>query len=335
VKQLSCGDFESLFLGATRWIDVRAPVEFAVGAVPGAMNLPLLTDDERHRVGIAYKKEGQAKAIELGHRIVTGEVRDQRTHDWLLAAKSPSPTVIYCFRGGLRSQTVQAWLSESGLELPIIAGGYKALRNFFLDILKSRIPETEFEVVSGPTGSGKTTYLHESGRPFIDLEGLAVHRGSAFGGFETPQPSQADFENALALAILRLPADGGKILIESESRLIGRCSLPEVLTLKMKESPRIEIDLPITERVENIFRDYILESSLGRVGNLEKFEEFRRAVISISRKLGDLRAREILEDLNFSRTEFEAGRGLDTNRIWIEKLLLWYYDPSYRFSIYR
>lgn len=328
MEKLGANQFERLLLGSTQWIDVRAPIEFSAGAVPGAINLPLLNNEERHQIGITYKQQGREAAVKLGHELVSGEVKEKRLRAWLGASQDVG-TVIYCFRGGLRSQITQSWLREAGVDRPIITGGYKALRRFLREVLERRIPE--LEVVSGPTGSGKTPFLHASGRPFLDLEGLAAHRGSAFGAMERAQPSQADFENALALAILRLPK-GQKVLIENESRLIGHCYIPESLFQKMKVSPKIRFERPLEERVENIFKDYILDSRLGRSGDVSRFDDFKKSVTAISRKLGGQRAQEILGDIAQSQRDFETGAGLGSNRVWIRKLLEWYYDPFYRKS---
>jgi tRNA 2-selenouridine synthase len=320
--------FKSLFVAGTRWIDVRAPVEFAAGAIPGAVNLPLLTDEERHEVGLAYKQQGQEAAISLGHKFVNGATKEARTQSWLRELEIHPQAVIYCFRGGLRSQTVQNWLSERGVDRPIVVGGYKALRRYLLESLDVSARELSFEVVSGPTGSGKTAYILASGRPYLDLEAIAAHRGSAFGA-RGPQPNQIDFENHLALELLRLSKCDRPILIEDESRRIGQRAIPDRLFQKMQSSPKLRLQVPFDDRVENIFRDYILNSSLGEHSDIAKFDDFRRSVNAISRRLGGLRAQEILNDLHFSQCEFAAGRSLDSNRVWIGKLLRWYYDPLY------
>jgi tRNA 2-selenouridine synthase len=264
---------------------------------------------------------------------VSGDVRETRIEAWIAATNSSQtsgrPVVIYCFRGGLRSRTVQGWLTERGVHRPIVTGGYKALRRYLLTSLDTLAESLNFEVVSGPTGSGKTSFLQNSGRPFVDLEALAAHRGSAFGALETPQPTQIDFENALAVTLIRLKDCVTPILIENESRLIGHRAIPEALFKKMRSSPKLWLDVSLEDRVENIYRDYVLASRLGTRQDSRQFEDFRRAVQAISRKLGGLRAEEILIDIENSRREFESGRGLDTNRVWIEKLLRWYYDVRY------
>ncbi len=321
-------DFKSLFLGDTKWIDVRAPIEFGAGSLPGAINLPLLTDSERHDVGLIYKQKGQEAAIELGHRLVSGEVRESRVEAWLSELEQHPGAILFCFRGGLRSQLTQQWLHERGVDRPIVSGGYKALRRYLQTALETCAGQQELLVVTGPTGSGKTEYLGTCGRPYLDLEALASHRGSAFGALGQ-QPSQVDFENALAIELIRLQKIEGPVLIEDESRRIGQRSIPEALFQKMKSSPKLKIEVSFENRVENIFTDYVLKSSLGASGDLGKFDDFRRSVMAISRKLGGLRAQEIMADLAVSQIEFEAGRGLDTNRVWIDKLLKWYYDPLY------
>ena len=321
--------FESLLLQHTHLIDVRAPVEFAEGAMPGAVNLPLLTNDERHQVGLTYKTFGKEKAIELGHQIVSGDIRDQRLNQWILEIKNNPKSVIYCFRGGLRSQTVHKWLSEAGVQCPIVTGGYKALRNFLIQVIAEKTHQIDFHIVRGKTGSGKTDYLYQSQKSFIDLEGLAKHRGSAFGARLEPQPNQTDFENLLALQILKLSKLKEPVLIESESRMIGHISLPKNLHQIIVEGPSIFLDVPLETRIENIFKDYILQSRLGTHQDLHRFDEFQNSVKAISRKLGGLRSQEILDDLIFSKSEFINGRGLDSNRVWIRKLLVWYYDLLY------
>jgi tRNA 2-selenouridine synthase len=330
MKLVSEDQFEHLLMDGAHFIDVRAPIEFSGGTVPGAVNLPILNDDERRRVGTAYRQQGQAAAITLGHELVSGSVKEARIEAWLAEIQAHPDAILYCFRGGLRSQITQSWLSERGVDRPIVQGGYKAIRRFFLNVLDESTQSLRFEVVSGPTGSGKTHFLKQSGRPFIDLEELAHHRGSAFGALSDAQPTQVNFENALALEFLRLRRTNGPILIEDESRMIGKRVIPERLFQRLQESPRLLLETPFDQRVENIFQDYILNSSLGLAGDVTQFDRFHESVLAISRKLGDLRTKEILRDLQASREDFLNGRRLDSNRIWIEKLLRWYYDPAYR-----
>lgn len=332
MTKIESTEFLDLLLSGARLIDVRAPVEFAEGSIPGSVNLPILTDDERQQVGVTYKTDGPQAAIELGHRLVSGATRKAREDSWLQEIARHPEAVILCFRGGLRSQTAQAWLSERGVRRPLIAGGYKAMRRFLLQALEKEPTRRRFRVVRGPTGSGKTKFLASSGKPYLDLEAHARHRGSAFGALEVPQPTQIDFENAVALTLLRLPVDE-EILIESESRMIGSRTVPESLFRRMQESPQMLLDVDLETRVENILHDYIEDSSLIKAGDPTRFDEFASAINAISRRLGGTRSAEILEDLKASREEFLTSRTIASNRTWIRKLLVWYYDPLYARSV--
>ena len=165
-----------------------------------------------------------------------------------------------------------------------------------------------------------------------DLEGLAKHRGSAFGATPEGQPGQVDFENALAINLIHLASKTAPILIESESRMIGHRRVPDALFEKMRLSPKLVLEVSIEERVQRILNLYILESSLGLHGDLNRFEYFRKAAQIISKKLGGLRAQELINDMKLCEQKFITQKDLHCNRIWIEKLLVWYYDPLYDYS---
>ncbi len=184
-----------------------------------------MSDAERAQVGICYKQQGQDAAIKLGHQLVSGELKAQRLAQWAAFARQHPQGYLYCFRGGLRSQTVQRWLREEGIDYPLVIGGYKAMRRFLLEELERSLASASFVLVSGKTGTGKTRVIAHLARA-VDLEGLANHRGSSFGQMPTPQPSQIDFENGLSIALLRLLAkSSGPIFLEDEGRLIG-CLVP-------------------------------------------------------------------------------------------------------------
>jgi tRNA 2-selenouridine synthase len=284
---------------------------------------------ERHEVGLMYKAKGQEAAIKLGHQFVSGDVKVSRLQAWIDYLKAHPNAVIYCFRGGLRSRITQQWLSEAGYQVPVIEGGYKSVRRFLIDSMAELLEQLKFQIVGGPTGSGKTEYIQKQ-KTHIDLEKIAVHRGSAFGGFaNTPQPSQVDFENLLALELLRLKGSDTPIFLESESRMIGRCALPEAFYKKILESPRQDLTLPTEERVERIFHEYVLESPLGTKKNPDHFTLLENSLKSISKKLGGLRYQELAHDMAESRKIFSATGDLTPNKIWIRKLLEWYYDPLY------
>ncbi|HAP53946.1 MAG TPA: tRNA 2-selenouridine(34) synthase MnmH, partial [Marinobacter adhaerens] len=137
-------DYLSLFLNDVPLMDVRAPVEFSRGSFPNTENAPLMNDEERHRVGICYKEKGQDKAIELGHQLVSGDIKAQRIEAWKrFVARHPNG-YLFCFRGGLRSRLTQQWIREAGIDYPLVKGGYKALRRFLIDSLEAQIESGEF-----------------------------------------------------------------------------------------------------------------------------------------------------------------------------------------------
>ena len=151
-------------------------------------------------------------------------VKAQRLAQWTAFTQQHPQGYLYCFRGGLRSQTVQRWLREEGIDYPLVTGGYKAMRQFLLEELERAVTSAAFVLISGRTGTGKTRAITRLARG-VDLEGLANHRGSSFGQMTTPQPSQIDFENAIATALMRLLATGEeRIFLEDEGRLIGALS---------------------------------------------------------------------------------------------------------------
>lgn len=139
-------------------LDLRAPIEFQLGAFPGAVNIPLMTNDERAQVGTCYKQHGQEAAIKLGHQLVSGSIKEERISQWMAFCKNNPDGFLYCFRGGLRSRIVQQWLAESGMPYPRVIGGYKALRNFCLQQLDT-LSSQKMRVLSGYTGSGKTPII--------------------------------------------------------------------------------------------------------------------------------------------------------------------------------
>lgn len=314
---------ETLLAEGARFIDVRAPSEFARGALPGAINLPILTDDERHAVGSAYKHEGHEAAVALGHRLVGGEVRRARIGAWVAAVEAHPNSWIYCWRGGLRSQIAQQWLREAGYDVPRVDGGFKALRQCCLNVL-ARAPEAlPWLVLAGRTGSGKTLLIRERS-DCIDLEGHANHRGSAFGGMSCTQPTPVSFENGLAVAFLGL--DSERLIVEDESRTIGRLALPAAWHQRMQSAPVVVLEADLSERVENIRREYVDEPLAESVTPEDLQARYQTALQRISRRLGGDRYRAVACSL---AEAFDSGR----HHAWIEQLLRWYYDPMYDYQL--
>ena len=348
-KKIPAVDLASLFLQQTPLIDVRAPVEYQQGHLPGAINLPILNDEERALIGVTYKSQGNAAAVKLGHEIVSGAVREARVQAWVAFIQKNPTTVIYCFRGGQRSQIAQQWISEAGCQRPLIEGGYKRSRNLFLQEIIHFSQQQELLILSGPTGSGKTKLLQEvqDFYPTVQLEGLACHRGSAFGGLPQPQPTQINFENQLSLSFMQLKRDGlsQKVLVEDESRLIGRCCVPDPFFEKMRISPVLWLDEPLENRVENIFQDYITESAIGlalvqsaddsQQKAFDLFAKYKKSLQAITKKLGGLRTQETMALLEKAEFDFKESGDLQANKAWIERLLVYYYDPLYLGSLSR
>lgn len=321
-------------------MDVRAPVEFEQGSLPGAVNLPIMNNEERALVGTTYKKEGRETAVALGHSLISGATKEARMKAWQEQIRQNPNTVIYCFRGGLRSQITQRWLREAGVERPLIVGGYKKARQFLSDEIEQFAKSAPCLMLTGSTGSAKTQILQQASidYPTVDLEALAHHRGSAFGAWEIPQPSQRDFENRMAVAIIKVRDrfTESPVLLEDESRMIGQRTLPESLFNTMRASPVIFVEETFEQRVENIFQDYVASTALGKDSEpeaLQVFAKYRGAIEAISRKLGGLRAQEVLQDIAKSQEDYCSGRGLEANKEWIRKLLHYYYDPLYSKSL--
>ncbi len=332
-------DYRALFLTPTPMLDLRAPAEYARGAFPTAYSAPLMTDDERAQVGTCYKHEGQEAAIALGHTLVSGAVKDARLALWCDFARQHPDGYLYCWRGGLRSATVQQWLRDEGIDYPRVTGGYKAMRTFLLAELARGIEAAEVVLVSGRTGTGKTRVIERLPRA-IDLEGLANHRGSTFGQMPQGQPSQVDFENGLAIALLRLLARGAApVFLEDEGRLIGRLALPQDLRDKMRVAPMVIVEQTLEERVDVVVQDYI--EDLGRryailyAGEGPQLHRDRLLddLARIRRRLGGDRHQQVDAMLRAAFDEQWRTGEADAHREWVRYLLERYYDPMYDYQL--
>lgn len=331
--------YRQLFLDDTPLLDVRAPVEFAGGAFPTSDNLPLLDDDQRHRIGICYKQHGQQAAIALGHELVGGALRDARIAGWQRWLAQHRQGVLYCFRGGLRSQTVQQWLHDAGTDVPLVSGGYKAMRRFLLNTMERIGNDAPMRILCGRTGCGKTRLIEQHDKA-LDLEGAAHHRGSAFGGRPGGQPAQIDFENRLAVALLKLDAaQADNILIEDEGRLVGRCHVPLVLQQRIANSSRILIDEDLPSRVKVTLEDYVIgplteyrqhfgaEAAMARLG-----EQLLAGVDKIKKRLGSTRHAELRTLLSNALVAQQQGDP-SQHEHWLTPLLRDYYDPMYDYML--
>ncbi|KWT72473.1 MULTISPECIES: tRNA 2-selenouridine(34) synthase MnmH [unclassified Variovorax] len=239
-------------------IDARSPGEYAIDHIPGAINCPVLDDEERRIVGTLYKQQGAFEARRVGGAMVAANLarhlRERfadRPADW--------KPLVYCWRGGLRSGSMVTWLRLVGWDAQQLAGGYKSWRRHVITQLDLLCPQLDLRVLCGATGSAKTRVLQamaHQGRQVLDLEGLAAHKGSLLGALPgTPQPSQTAFETRIAELLQRIdPAQ--PLYVEGESRRIGRLDVPLPLVKHMRASPCIEIVAAPEVRLAYLLRDY-------------------------------------------------------------------------------
>ena len=344
-SRLDSSTFEELFLRDRSLIDTRAPIEFACGSFPGAINLPLMTDVEREQVGIRYKEQGEHAAVALGHELVSGHAKEDRIAAWIEQVERNANAALFCFRGGLRSQTVQAWLASEGYHLPVVDGGYKALRAYLLNSLEKCLSDTSLVVIGGRTGVAKTALLNQASDmlrlPVIDLEGLAHHRGSAFGKRAEPQPTQVNFENRIAIELLKLRNGGHQqVIMEDESRLIGRCALPLTLQEKLRAAPLVVLDASLEDRVHHSWENYILSNYREQVALCDSHEaafsafatSLRLSLANIQKRLGGARYQELSEVLEKALLAHSQGDP-EQHKQWITVLLRDYYDPMYDYQL--
>lgn len=333
-------DLRHLFLSDVPMMDVRAPVEFGQGAFPGVVNLPLMDDGERQKVGTCYKQQGQQAAIALGHALVSGDIKRARIAAWADFAQAHPHGVLYCFRGGLRSQISQQWLqAEAGIAYPRVIGGYKAMRSFLLESTQAAAEECDFVVLSGSTGTGKTEVIAQLPQG-IDLEGHANHRGSSFGQRTTAQPAQIDFENRLAIDFLKKRARGNaRFVLEDEGKHVGSRAVPLELRQRLEQAPIVYLHDTFEARVERILRDYVVlqcADFAALLGPEAGFDAYAARLLAsldkLARRLGGdlhLRLRAVMQAALHQQ---QIGSGEALHREWIAALLQRYYDPMYAFQ---
>ena len=337
-------DFDSLLRDDTPLIDTRSPVEFAKGSLPTAINLPLMTNDEREAVGTCYKEQGQDAAVRLGHELVSGNRKAERVKAWQTFASRHPEGALFCFRGGMRSEITQRWLQDAGVDYPRIKGGYKAMRRWLSEFTDQLIEQTPLLLLGGPTGAAKTRILNEGnrGEPIpgsVDLEGLANHRGSAFGRRVTEQPTQIGFELALGVQLLKYGHAGyERLILEDEGRLIGRCALPLSLQAARQDADWIQLDASVEARVEHSYENYILQNleDLMTRDAAQAFDLFATGLLEslerIQKRLGGQRYAELKAMMQSALVAHEGGNP-EAHKAWISELLTGYYDPMYEYQM--
>lgn len=290
-------------------IDVRSPSEFSCGHIPGAISVPLFDNAERAEIGTMYKQLGRTPAISRGL-----EIAESKMAALIESVREVTPrpdVIVHCWRGGMRSGGFAWLLEQSGFKPRVLTGGYKAFRR----AARCGLAETRRVIIlGGHTGAGKTqvlTALREAGEQVIDLEGLAGHRGSAFGGIgREPQPTVEQFENELFLQWRDL-LPSKPVWIEGESKAIGRVYIPDPVWNQMLVAPAVFVEVDRAKRVEFLVKEY---------GELPT-DQLAAAVSRIKKRLGGDRLRAALESLE--------RRDLST----FATIALEYYDKAYTNSL--
>jgi len=240
-------------------IDVRSPSEFADDHLPGAVNWPVLDDEERRHVGTLYVKDSPLAARKVGAAMVARNIA-MHIERWVQDKPREWQPLVYCWRGGQRSGSLAWWLNEIGFRTARLQGGYKAFRSLVRDELATLPQALQLTVIAGRTGSGKTRLLQalgEQGAQVLDLEALACHRGSVLGGLpDTPQPSQKRFDTLLWQQLRGFDA-ARPVFVESESRKVGSLQLPDALVARMRQDARcVRVQMDDGARVQLLLQEY-------------------------------------------------------------------------------
>ena len=290
--------------------DVRSPGEFANGHIPNAFSLPLFDNDERAEVGTLYKAEGRQAAILQGLDFVGVKMRS--LVEQVIAQATDPHILLHCWRGGMRSQSVAWLLSQFDFRITLLEKGYKQFRRFTLAMLDQ---PRSIRILSGSTGSGKTAVLQElklRGEQVIDLEGIAKHKGSAFGGLGVDKlPTQEMFENQLAIEWWQLDPNR-PVWLEDESKRIGNCTLPLSIWRAMRSAEVLCLNIPLNIRCERLVAEY---------GSFPK-ESLITTIPKLRKRMGGLHNQEAiraLEDGDLSMCS--------------QLLLTHYYDKTYRYGL--
>ena len=299
-------------------IDVRSPAEYAEDHIPGAINCPVLNDAERARVGTLYKQVNPFEAKKVGAALVAKNIALHIEQQFLDKPRAWKP-LIYCWRGGNRSGAMTHILSKIGWHAEQLAGGYKTYRTHVIAALAESPKHYTFNVICGTTGSGKSRLLQtlaDEGAQVLDLEKLAAHRGSVLGNLPTePQPSQKAFESSIWETLQHF--DPARVVfVESESKKVGKLSVPEALMDNMRSSPCVTLSLSHPNRVRLLMEDY---------AHFVRDPDFLNERLN---RLIDLHGRAKIAHWH----ELALSGKMD---VLVEALLVDHYDPLYLRSIHR
>jgi tRNA 2-selenouridine synthase len=296
-------------------LDARSEDEYATDHVPGAVNWPSLSNEERIRVGTLYKQVSPFEAKKIGAALVAKNIA-RHIENHLLDKPKSWQALVYCWRGGNRSNALALVLGQIGFKVHLLEGGYKAFRREVMTDTPRLVQRLAFRVLCGPTGSGKTRLLQalgQQGAQVLDLERLACHRSSVLGLVPgTPQPQQKAFETQIWNALRVFNAEQA-VFVEAESKKIGNLTVPETLMTAMRGSPCLRIELPIDNRVQLLLEDYAFfaQDSALFADRLERLRALRGAALV-----------QAWQDL------IAAGRVHET----VHQLLTQHYDPGYETS---
>ena len=308
-------------------IDLRSENEFKKGSIPQSVNIPILNNDQFKKVGIEYKKNGSDAAIALGHSLVKGSLKENLIHHWTEHLKKNPECLLYCFRGGMRSEIAVKWLNDCGVKVNRLKGGYKNFRNWVISQhLDIENYIKDWIIIGGLTGSGKTDFLR-SFKESIDLERIANHRGSAFGVRDGGQPTQSNFENILTLDYLNHKYK--KLILEDESRTIGRAGLPGFWYQKMQSSKLVILEVDDDKRAENIYYEYVYDEINNGVSEDNLLEKYLGSLNNIKRRLGNV-VYDNIKDL--MKSAFHQNEK-EIHKEWILTLLTSYYDKMYSYKL--
>ena len=308
-------------------IDLRSENEFKKGSIPQSVNIPILNNDQFKKVGIEYKKNGSDAAIALGHSLVKGSLKENLIHHWTEHLKKNPECLLYCFRGGMRSEIAVKWLNDCGVKVNRLKGGYKNFRNWVISQhLDIENYIKDWIIIGGLTGSGKTDFLR-SFKESIDLERIANHRGSAFGIRDGGQPTQSNFENILTLDYLNHKYE--KLILEDESRTIGRAGLPGFWYQKMQSSKLIILEVDDDKRAENIYYEYVYDEINNGASEYNLLEKYLGSLNNIKRRLGNVVYNNIKDLMKSAFHQNEK----EIHKEWILRLLTRYYDKMYSYKL--
>ena len=291
-------------------IDTRTPKEYNESHIPGAINAPILSNDERHIIGLLYRKNGSEAAIEKGKELFIPRIDEYLKYFKQYKNKN---LVVYCSRGGMRSKVITEILENGNYNAIQLENGYKAYRNYILNKLNNYHVKPRLIVIHGLTGTRKTKIIQKINMPKIDLEGIAQHRSSLFGGIGLIPRNQKMFENLLFHEFKKLE-NTKYIIIEGESRKVGNSIIPEKIYQAMKGGLHVKIECSMNVRINHIVEEYL--------NTPEKIEQVKQVIPKLKQSL----TKKIVDEL------MQQMENRQYNQV-TETILIRYYDPKYSFSL--